>query len=258
MKNHLFIGAGLAAMVLSTPAVAGDGWYGGLAAGFDHGTGVRFNSPYLSPPSSISAKTSDGPIVVASAGYKWSIGLRMEIDEAYTSSQSFDTASQSINNSITPQVSNVVNKIGGSASVISTDFNILYDFALNKKWSFTVGAGYGLGYSRLHPTVTLTSTPLGVTPQANAGVSSTKSGDLINGKKSGLESQLILGANYSLTPNVDLTLDLRRRSNEINRPFPTSFTALAPAGTDGIYVASMSDVSVMAGVRYYFNSSDHR
>jgi hypothetical protein len=258
MKNRLFAGVGLAAMVLSTPAMAGHGWYAGVEAGFDHPTGVRFNSPFLSPPSSISAKDSDGAIGVVSTGYKWDIGLRIELDAAYTSPHTFNNTTMTNNTPITPQIINVVNKIGGNASVVSTDLNILYDLQISRKWSFTVGGGYGLGYSHLHPTATITSTPAGVTPQANSGIPTTASGDLANGTKDGLESQLMVGVNYSLSPETDLFLDFRRRSNEINRPLHTSFLTLAPAGTDGVYVASVSDISVMVGARFFLDGSSRR
>jgi hypothetical protein len=234
--------------------MAGDGWYAGLAAGFDHGTGVRFNSPFTSPPSTILAKQSDGAIVVASTGYKWPLGFRVELDAAYTQQHSFNGTTQTNSNlTVTPQFTNVINKIGGSSNVTSLDFNVLYDLRLNRKWTFTVGGGYGVGFSSIRPTATITSTPAGVTPQAGAGIPTTLSGNLANGNQMGLESQLMAGVNYSLTPTTELTLDFRRRSNEVNRPLPSAFPTLAPAGTDGVYVASVSSVSVMAGVRFYLN-----
>jgi predicted porin len=258
MKNRLLAVAGLAALVLSTPAMAGDGWYAGVGVGFDHPTGVRFNSPYASPPSSISVKNGDGAIVVPSAGYKWDIGLRIELDAAFSTTNNFNSTYMKNATATTPEFINVVNKIGGSSSVVSTDLNVLYDLQISRKWSFTVGAGYGLGYSRIHPTATITSTPAGVTPQVNSGKSTTTSGDLANGTKDGLESQLMVGVNYSFTPETDFFVDFRRRSIEVNRPFHTAFTALASPDTPGVYVASLSDISVMVGVRFYIDPSGRR
>ena len=45
MKIRLLAMAGVAAMALSTPAMAAEGWYLGLGAGWDHENGLAFSSP---------------------------------------------------------------------------------------------------------------------------------------------------------------------------------------------------------------------
>jgi OOP family OmpA-OmpF porin len=240
MRIRLLAIAGAAAMVLSTPAMAATGWYLGLDAGLDHGTGVGFTSPFTSPPSSISAKNGDDAIVAGSLGYKWNIGLRIEMEAAYTS-HSFVSSTVNSSTSIPPAVANVVNSIGGSVDVTSAGVNIIYDIPLSSKWTLSLGGGYGVGYSKLHSIATIASTA--------AGKTTTQGGDLAIGSKTGLESQLIIGTSYSVTPSIDLYADYRRRSNEINRNFSTSFAQLAP-----VYVASVSDDSVMVGLRWYLGA----
>jgi predicted porin len=141
-----------------------------------------------------------------------------------------------------------VNSVGGSSSVTSTDFNLLYDLPLSDRWSVSAGAGYGVGYSNVKATANISSTPSTTagSPAPGAGHTTTASGELGFGSKMGLESQLIVGINYVLTPNIDLYIDGRRRSNEINRSLTTSFSPLAP-----VYIASVSDDSVMIGLRWY-------
>jgi predicted porin len=248
MKLRLLAMTGLVTAIISSPAIAGDGWYLGIATGWDHGTGVRFNSPRTSPPSSISDKNSSDPIVTASAGYKWDIGLRIELEEAYTVPHTFHSSTNPNTTDIPPFINNVVNSVGGSSSVTSTDFNLLYDLPLSDRWSVSAGAGYGVGYSNVKATANISSTPSTTagSPAPGAGHTTTASGELGFGSKMGLESQLIVGINYVLTPNIDLYIDGRRRSNEINRSLTTSFSPLAP-----VYIASVSDDSVMIGLRWY-------
>src|ERR1022692_2831096 len=117
MKIRLLAMTGLVTAVLISPAIAGDGWYMGIGAGLDLGTGVRFVSPRTSPPSSISDKNSSDPIMTASFGYKWDIGLRTELEAVYAAPHHFTSATNPNNTNIPPFINNVVNSVGGSSSV---------------------------------------------------------------------------------------------------------------------------------------------
>jgi len=255
MKIRLLAMTGLVTAVLSSPAIAGDGWYLGLASGWDQGTGVRFNSPRTSPPSSIYDKNGSDPIVTANVGYKWDVGLRIELEEVYTVPHTFHSAINPNNTDIPPFINNVVNSVGGSSRVNSAGVNVFYDLPISDRWTVSAGVGYGEGYSTVKATANISSTPslTAQSPAPGAGITTTTNGYLADGSKMGLESQLIVEISYSLRPNIDLYIDGRRRSNEINRSLTTSFTPLAP-----VYVASLSDDSAMIGFRWYPGSSAGR
>src|SRR5690348_1826079 len=65
MKIRLIALAGVAALALSTPAMAAQGWYLGLGAGWDQQTDLKFRS-VPSPTSTQIAKSKAGALVAGS------------------------------------------------------------------------------------------------------------------------------------------------------------------------------------------------
>ncbi|HKU55211.1 MAG TPA: hypothetical protein VJP60_07585, partial [Rhizomicrobium sp.] len=84
MKLRLLAMATVAAAALTTPALAGDGWYLGLGGGWDNQPGIRGTSV---PTPSFTQKTnsSDNFIGAIAIGYKWAdTGWRLENELAFT------------------------------------------------------------------------------------------------------------------------------------------------------------------------------
>src|ERR1700761_8483725 len=78
MKIRMIALAGVAAMALGTPAMAADGWYLGLGAGWDHQNGFNGTSVPLPTTFTGKSKSSDGPLIAGSFGYAWDNGFRLE------------------------------------------------------------------------------------------------------------------------------------------------------------------------------------
>jgi len=85
MKLRLLAMATVAAAALSTPAMAGDGWYLGLGGGWDNQPGIRLAS--VPAPAVFNRKTdaNDNFIGALAIGYKWAgTGWRLENELAFT------------------------------------------------------------------------------------------------------------------------------------------------------------------------------
>ncbi|HTC82782.1 MAG TPA: outer membrane beta-barrel protein, partial [Rhizomicrobium sp.] len=201
MKIRLIALAGVAALALSTPAMATEGWYLGLGAGWDHQNKISIKSTAGSPVplAASSLKSSDGAIVAGAFGYAWDNGLRVEWEDSYTS-HSFKAGN------------------GGSDSLLGFMVNAVYDIPLGDNWKLSLGGGAGMGRARIHATGTIAPLPV-----ANGGT-----GDLVLGSQTGFQWQGIAGIAYSISPDVDLFADFRYRGNEVNTNYPSFFTAYGP------------------------------
>src|SRR6185437_4171532 len=134
MKIRMLALAGVAAVALSAPAQAGDGWYLGLGGGYDSMSSIHTSSPLRS--TTFNTKTQAGAIIAGSFGYGWDSGLRIEDEIAYDSHSVSKTSG-----------------FGGSASVTSDMLNIVYDIPLGDAWKISLGGGLGAGAARVHLTV---------------------------------------------------------------------------------------------------------
>src|ERR1700744_2960538 len=135
MKLRTFILAGTSALMLATPALAGEGWYLGLGAGWD-----TLNSPRMIG-AGIDGKlsTDDTAIVSGTLGYKMpDTPFRFEIESAWDrhSTGDFTTGALTLPSS-------------GHAEVRSLMANALYDIPVMPRLKFSVGAGAGVGNSRI-------------------------------------------------------------------------------------------------------------
>src|ERR1019366_10008625 len=134
MKLRLLAMATVAAAVLSTPALAGDGWYLGLGGGYDGQNGISGRSV---PQPTAFGRTdhSDSAIGAAAVGYAWPEGWRIENEFAFTQHNISGTGG--IGGSF-------ANGTGGDQ--ISSDMvNLLYDIPLGDMWKVTLGGGAGIG-----------------------------------------------------------------------------------------------------------------
>src|SRR5471030_1701650 len=115
MKLRLLAMATVAAAALSTPALAGEGWYLGFGGGYDAQSSVKFTS--LPVPASNTKAGSDGSGIGAiSLGYAFGGGWRLEDEIAFTG-HSPNIAGSTAYDSITSDL-----------------FNILYDIPLGSHW----------------------------------------------------------------------------------------------------------------------------
>src|SRR5215475_9194659 len=131
MKLRLLAMATVAAAALTTPALAGDGWYLGLGGGWDGQNGIRGVS--VPQPSQLNGKTdsSDSAIGAVSVGYKWAEGWRLENEFAFTQHDI--------------STSNAGLAASGGNQITSDMVNLAYDYPISDTWKFTVGGGVGVG-----------------------------------------------------------------------------------------------------------------
>ena len=76
MKIRMIALAGVAALALSTPAMAADGWYLGLGAGYDQQNGIKLTSVPCSDTFSGKTNSSSGALLAGAFGYGWDNGFR--------------------------------------------------------------------------------------------------------------------------------------------------------------------------------------
>src|ERR1051325_5870258 len=132
MKLRLLAMATVAAAAISTPALAGDGWYLGLGGGWDMQTGYRMQS--VPAPTVFNAKVNseDSAIGAIAVGYKWPEGFRLENEVAFTQ---HDTSLGGAG----------IFAAKGGNQIISDMLNLAYDYPLSDTWKLTVGGGLGIG-----------------------------------------------------------------------------------------------------------------
>src|SRR5215469_95860 len=108
MKIRMLALAGVAAVALSAPAHAEEGWYIGLGGGYDHANTIRTES--VATGQFVPVGISSSGLIALSLGYGWDSGLRLEDEISYTSH-------------------GVESKSGfdGNASLASDMFNLMYD-----------------------------------------------------------------------------------------------------------------------------------
>jgi len=218
MKLRLLAMATVAAVALSTPALAGDGWYLGLGGGWDNQPGIRGTS--VSAPAIFNQKTNsnDSFIGAIAIGYKWAdTGWRLENELAFTQHDL----------SIAGSPGFAAGATGGN-QITSDMINLLYDFPLSDTWKFTVGGGLGIGGARGALRVNGTSF------------------DIFRGANSAFQWQAIAGLSVTVAPDVDLFGEYRYRENETDHNFASSYTNITP-----IHVSAIQENVAMVGLRWF-------
>jgi opacity protein-like surface antigen len=128
MKLRSFALAGVALAVLSSPAMAGSGWYLGVGAGLSSMDPVRYS--HATPAFSGSVKQGTSAVFAGAVGYKFDGMFRLENEIGY-SSHDAKTAG-----------------VTGSTQVKTDMFNIIADIGIYSDWKLSLGAGLGAGSVR--------------------------------------------------------------------------------------------------------------
>ena len=133
MKIRMIALAGVAALALSGPALAGEatGWYVDLSGGYDHmGQFTVHNNTTLTETK---VGTDNSALVTGAWGYKFHDHIRLEGEIGWDDHD--------------------VTSGGGHASIKSFLLNVAYDVPLAPKWDFSFGAGAGTGIADVEATV---------------------------------------------------------------------------------------------------------
>ncbi|MDB5735403.1 MAG: OOP-family protein, partial [Alphaproteobacteria bacterium] len=198
MKLRMLAMATVAAAALSTPAMAGQGWYLGLGGGYDSQQNFNVQSVTL-PAYGTNAIAKDSAIGVVSFGYAWTGGWRLENEIGFTS-HDVSFAGLPGNNSVTTDM-----------------VNILYDIPLSDTWKLSLGGGAGIGASRFH---------INTNPYSAL--------DVMKGSTTSFQWQAIAGLSVAISPDVDLFGEYRYRSNETDSNFGSSYTQISPLHVNNV------------------------
>ena len=217
MRLRILMLAGAAALFVS-PALAADGWYIGLGAGWDHLNGPKVVG------SGIDGKldTNDTAIVAGTVGYKFDAPFRMEFEGAWDRHGTGD---------FIDNVTGANFPSGGHAEVRSAMINALYDVRLMPRLRLSLGAGAGIGNDRIK-----FDNPFG------AGHFSTGSGTKFMWQGIG-------GLTYEASRNLDLYVDYHYR----NLMAGSGNSIAAP-----IRNHDLTEHVVMAGFRWYPGGHEER
>jgi OmpA-OmpF porin, OOP family len=208
----------LAALLLAAataPALAGDGFYVGLGAGWDGQNDNTLNE--LRPPlSNGQISTNDGAIVAGTLGFKLPmIPIRLEFESGY------DWHSVSTFSGF----NGVSGSASGHSNIASELFNAIYDLPVGPGWN--IYAGFGIGPGNLY------FSPVSATGAQLAYVDHWA-----------LMWQAIGGVSFEIAPDTDLFVDYRYRDAHARDIIytPTYGPVLSGITTENV---------VMAGVRFY-------
>jgi OOP family OmpA-OmpF porin len=204
------------AAALSTPAMAGTGWYLGLSGGWVKPENVTMTGPGAGGGAGGQFHFKDSFRITGAVGYKWDNGLRIQgqVDYYDGKLKGFDP----------PPIGGplcVAPACKGSAPVWSIGGGLGYDIAFGSHWGLALGAGAGVAF--LH-----------------------SSGPIIIGSPSVFAWQLQAGPYFSLTDNLDLDVFYAysqvSSSHFHNGPLPPP---------DGINFSAANAHSINIGFRYY-------
>src|SRR3569833_2595981 len=180
MKLRLLALATVAAAALSTPAMAGTGWYLGLGGGWDNQLGYRTTS--VPAPGLLNSKvsSSDDAIGAAAIGYAFEGGWRLENEFAFTQHSTHLGGTGSF-------------LADGGNQITSDMINLVYDIPLSDTVKFSLGGGLGVGGFRGSLRTTGTNF------------------DIFRGGHSAFQWQAIAGLSVAVSPDVDLFGEYRYR-----------------------------------------------
>ncbi|HEX3486349.1 MAG TPA: outer membrane beta-barrel protein, partial [Micropepsaceae bacterium] len=139
MKLKTFAFAGASLIAFASPAAAADGWYLGLGAGWSKLRDVAY-SVNGGPQGKDTYK--DTARFDLAAGYKWPMGIRLEIETGY--------GNYALKNSFTPPPVAAIAGADGHVDIGTVMANVAYDFPIAPQFAFTVGAGAGAGRVLAH------------------------------------------------------------------------------------------------------------
>ncbi|MGD0141820.1 MAG: outer membrane beta-barrel protein, partial [Rhizomicrobium sp.] len=132
MKIRMMALAGVAALALTGPALASDatGWYLGVTGGYDHMGQVEIRQS--NPTFDFNVKTQDSGLWTGTFGYKFDRHIRFEGEVGYNR--------HNLDTTVLPS-----GTYSGHTSTLSAMANLFYDYPLSDRWTFSFGAGAGIG-----------------------------------------------------------------------------------------------------------------
>jgi opacity protein-like surface antigen len=178
MKIRTIVLAGFAC-ALAAPAWAGSGFYVGAGLGSQSPMSSNWKAPSLNQFGKYSLKRSN--TFIADAGYKFSSGLRIEVESQFGQYDGHD---------ITNDPLNLVSDLHGHISQSTVYLNANYDFPIFSGWGGTVGAGIGSAWSNTKGS-------------AFSGLA------VVHGDDRAFAWQVGGGMTHRILPNLDVQLDYR-------------------------------------------------
>lgn len=169
--------SGIAAFISAAPATAGSGVYFGGGLGIESPANSKWNVPSLKQVGQYDLKSSN--TFTLDAGYKFSTGLRIELQGQYGQ---FDLSK------LTPP--SLVAPLKGHISDSTLYLNAKYDFEVFNGWGGTIGAGLGSTWNVAHGSTA-------------AGFS------VLNGNDRAFAWQVSAGISHRVLSNVDLQIEYR-------------------------------------------------
>ncbi|MBV9549148.1 MAG: outer membrane beta-barrel protein, partial [Alphaproteobacteria bacterium] len=214
MKLRLIALAGVAASALASPAMAGEGWYLGLAGGIAEQNGVSVRSVPLPASLTGKAQIDTGGIVALQTGYKFDNDLRLEVESSYSWHDLTKTAPVT----------------GGGTQMRMSTLNLLWDIPLDPDWSISLGGGLGVGSGYIRAT------------SVTAGVTY----DLVRASDVNFAYTGIAAINYHLSEDLDLSFRYAYRSILVDRNGASAYLALSP-----VHVGNFTENAFMLGLTWF-------
>ncbi len=224
MKLTKSIAAIAAASAISATTAFADGQAGGHGYYIQGSLGFNqlSDTDQSGAPGTVASDYDGGYNISVAVGKKipaWG-GARAELELSYSENDA-DTIDFSGNGA-----GNEANVVGDISST-SIRANLLYDFKTAGKITPYVGAGVGVSF--IDSSIAYGGAPV-----------------RINDDDTAFSAQLIAGAAYKISDNLDLTLDAR-----YSRAFGVELTRVSPAGT-AIVEDDFDNLSVNLGLRFAF------
>ncbi|HEY5336876.1 MAG TPA: outer membrane beta-barrel protein [Rhizomicrobium sp.] len=213
MQFRTILLAGIAAIAVASPAVAGSGLYVGAGLGIESPMDSTWHAPTLGQFGQYSLKNSNTFLV--DAGYKFSSGFRFELEGQ---DDHFDGDKINIS-----QLS-LSSPLKGHISEATVFLNANYDFPIFLGWGATVGAGVGSAWNDAHGS-------------AFNGLS------IVHGSDRAFAWQVGGGIVHNLLPNLDLQLDYRYQG--------IGSTTISESGAGSFELGNIKSQTVTLSARLY-------
>jgi opacity protein-like surface antigen len=198
---------------LSTPAMAGTGWYLGLDGGWASIQNVTITGPGAGGGAGGQFHFKDTFRITGLVGYKWANGLRVQgqVDYLEGKLKGFDP----------PPIGGPLVPFGGSEPIWTVGAGLGYDIPIGNRWGISLGAGGGAAFLN-------------------------SSGPVIVGSPTVFAWQAQGGLYFEATPNLDI--DLFYAYSQVSNSHFHNGTFGPP---NGINFSDVSGNSIMLGFRYY-------
>lgn len=214
MKFRMIVLSGLACAI-AAPAWAGSGLYVGAGLGSQSPMDSDWKVPSLNQFGKYSLKRSN--TFIADAGYKFSNGLRLELEGQFGRFDGHD---------ITNDPLHVVSDLHGHISQATVYLNANYDFPIFSELGGTVGAGVGSAWSTANGS-------------AFNGLS------VVHGDDRSFAWQVGGGVTHHIMSNLDLQLDYRYQG--------VGSTTVTETGVGDFHLGSIKTQTITLTARLYLN-----